>query len=142
MLGILAMPGNQNGISIDLERGMILAGVGFCVAYAATQNQNGLAGLNFSMAHANGAAGSGILGAWQDPATMIWYYDSVKKYMSREAAVEAAKKESQIAIYNLQSRATENIMTPVAPGAIGAVPGSPGSFLPSLATGRKRALSV
>lgn len=117
---------NPAGVSIDLNTGRVLTGMGFCVAYEATQNQHGLLGLNFSMAHALGPNGSGIIGAWTHLGNV--YYDSVKKYSTRPAAVEAAKKERQIAIYNLNTQQVENIMAGQ-------------SFLPSLATGRKRAHS-
>jgi len=136
--GIAAL--HPNGVSIDLEAGRILTGVGFCVAYAATQNNLNFAGLQLSMAHALGPNGSGIVGAWTNgPDT---YYDSVKKYITREAAVQAAKKEEQIAVYNLQTGNVEDIMTPLEPGDPNVVNGSPGTFNPSLATGRKRAQSV
>lgn len=118
---------NPHGVSIDLIAGKILTGVGFCVAYHATQNNFGLAGLTASMAHANGPNGSGIVGAWSN--TGVVYYDSVKKYTSRNAAVQAAIKEEQLAIYNLNTQNIEGIMTPG------------GSFIPSLATSRKRSHS-
>ena len=126
---------NPAGVSIDLIQGRILTGVGFCVAYAATQNNQGLAGLGLSMAHANGPNGSGIIGAWSHGGRI--YYDSVKKYTTRVAAVKAAQKEGQIAIYNLTTKRVENIMTPGA----GFNANSPGSFIPSIATGRKRSHS-
>ena len=127
---------NPAGVSIDLITGRILTGVGFCVAYAATQNNHDLAGLTQSMIHANGPNGSGIIGAWSH-GTQI-YYDSVKKYTTRVAAVNAAQKERQIAIYNLTKNIVEGIMTP----GVGFDPAhSPGNFIPSLTTGRKRSHS-
>lgn len=128
---------NPNGVSIDLEKGRILEGPGYCVAYDATQNQFGHAGCVFVMNHAAGPGGSNIVGAWFNPGNNNYYFDSVKKYTTREAAVEAAKKEQQIAIYDLQRRVVEDIMTP----GVNAVPGSPGTFTPALAAGRKRAHS-
>ncbi len=123
---------NPAGVSIDLIKGRILTGVGFCVAYAATQNNYGHNGLTLSMAHANGPNGSGIIGAWSHGLRV--YYDSVKKYSSRVSAVEAAQKEGQIAIYNLNTNRVENIMNP----ADRFDDRSPGGFNPSLGTGRKR----
>ncbi len=128
---------NPNGVSIDIEKGRILEGPGYCVAYAATQNQFGNAGCVFAMAHASGPAGSNIVGAWLNPADNNYYFDSVKKYITREAAVEAAKKEQQIALYDLQRRVVEDIMTP----GVNATPGSPGTFAPAVVAGRKRAHS-
>lgn len=126
---VIAIAGNNpQGVSIDLDRGVILNGVGFCVAYAATQNNHGLAGLNLSMAHATGPNGSGIIGAWTHGANV--YYDSVKKYSTRVAAIKAAQDERQIAIYNLGTQQVENIMNE-----------HTNSFNDSLATGRKRAHS-
>lgn len=129
---------NPDGVSIDLATGRILEGPGFCVAYDATQNQFGNAGCVFAMAHAAGPAGSNIVGAWLNTTNNNYYFDSVKKYMTREAAVEAAKREKQIALYDLQRRVVENIMVQ---GVNAAVPGSPGTFAPALAAGRKRAHS-
>ena len=72
---------------------------------------------------------------------VVLYFDSVKLHKTRVAAVEAAIEESQIAIYDLQARAVEDIMNPA--GADALLHGSAGSFLPSLAAaGRKRALSL
>jgi hypothetical protein len=119
---------NPDGVSIDLVTGRVLTGVGFCVAYQATQNNFDFAGLNASMAHAQGPNGSGIIGAWSHAGTI--YYDSVKKYTTRTAAVEAAIEEGQLAIYNLNTLRVEDIMTPG------------GSFNPSLAAARKRSHTV
>ncbi|HET7794444.1 MAG TPA: hypothetical protein VFL64_13765 [Rhizobacter sp.] len=131
---------HPDGVSIDLNTGRILTGTGFCVAYAATQDNHNFTGLQLSMQHALGPSGSGIIGAWTTgPDT---YYDSVKKYITRESAVQAAIKEEQIAVYNLQAGKVENIMTPLEPGDPKVVNGSPGSFNPALATGRKRAQTV
>ena len=126
---------NPKGVSIDLNLGRILTEFGFCVGYAATQGNHDLHGLNQSMIHANGPNGSGIIGAWAYGGLV--YYDSVKKYSTRVAAVQAAQKEGQIAIYNLKTNEIENIMTLGA----GFNANSPGSFIPSLATGRKRSHS-
>jgi hypothetical protein len=131
---------NPNGVSIDTETGRILTGTGFCVAYAATQGQFGAIGAQAALTHATGPAGSGIVGAWRNPADANYYFDSVKKYITREAAVEAAKKEAQIAIYNLNTGNVEDIMVQGAGDP--QLPRSPGSFIPAIATGRKRALSV
>jgi hypothetical protein len=129
---------NPNGVSIDVETGRIVDGPGFCVAYAATQNQFGAGGAQFALNHATGPNGSGIVGAWLNNADNNYYFDSVKKYITREAAVEAAKREQQIALYDLQRRVVEDIMT----SGVNAVPGSPGTFAPALgAAGRKRAHS-
>lgn len=120
---------NPAGVSIDLNLGRVLTGVGFCVAYAATQNNHGPHGLAASMIHANGANGSGIIGAWTHGGLV--YYDSVKKYNDRASAVRAAQSERQIAIYNLGTQTVEDILDPAS-----------GSFNASLATaGRKRAHS-
>jgi len=133
---VLKIAGNNPaGVSIDLIQGRILTDVGFCVAYAATQDNHGYPGLLKSMAHATGPNGSGIIGAWYDGVKT--YYDSVKKYHTRVVAVEAAQKEGQIAIYNLKTQKVENIMIPGA----GFNANSPGSFIPSIATGRKRSHS-
>lgn len=99
---------NPQGVSIDLTTGRVLTGVGYCVAYHATQNNHGPGGLAASMAHANGPNGSGIIGAWNDNGLI--YYDSVKKYTTRVAAVAAAQREHQIAIYDLGTKTLDYIM--------------------------------
>jgi hypothetical protein len=128
----LTVAGNQRaGVSIDLNLGRILTGVGFCVGYAATQGNEGRHGLEQSMIHANGPNGSGIIGAWRQGQRI--FYDSVKKYSTRTAAVQAAQKEGQICIYNLMTNDYEYIMIKGA----GFNARSPGSFLPSVVTGRQ-----
>jgi len=119
------------GISIDLKTGQVLTGTGFCVASHETQDQHDDGGLLFSFTHAMGTKGAGIIGAWSYNGVV--YYDSVKQYSTRVAAVQAAQKEKQIAIYNLNTGMVEDIMTP---------DGTNPSFIPSLATGRKRAHSI
>ena len=134
---VLTVAGNNPaGVSIDLNLGRIITEVGFCVGYAATQGNHDPHGLELSMTHANGPNGSGIIGAWSHAGRV--YYDSVKKYSTRAAAVQAAIKEKQIAIYNLKTNRQEYIMTPGA----GFNANSPGSFIPSLATGRKRSHDI
>ena len=122
---------NPNGVSVDLQSERVLntksGDVGFCVAYSATQNNHDDEGLSNSMTHAQGDSGSGIIGAWSHGDVV--YYDSVKKYSTREAAVEAAKKEDQIAIYNIGTQTVESIKDGE-------------SFNPSLLAQRKRAHSI
>ena len=126
---------NPNGVSIDLITGRVLTGVGFCVAYEATQDNYGLTGLKASLAHALGPEGAGIIGSWSHDGKI--YYDSVKKYYTRGLAVTAAQQENQIAIYNLLQRQVEDIMLP----GLGFHPRVAGSLMPSLRAHRKRCFS-
>ena len=121
---LLVAKANPNGISIDLTTGQVLTGVGFCAAYRATQNNIGLEGLEESMEHALGPCGSGIIGTWSHAGSV--YFDSVKRYTTRTAAVGAAQRERQLAIYNLKTRKAEDIMA------------ADGSFNPGLVAARKR----
>jgi hypothetical protein len=133
--------GSRGGVTIDLITGHVLTEDGFCVAYAATQDNHGLLGnnpsmthaINLSMIHARGAQGSGIIGVWNDHGTV--YFDSVKKYSTRHAAVEAAKKEGQLAIYNLNTHRVEDIMVAIGPDGT-ALPTF--SFIPSLRAARRK----
>jgi fructokinase len=118
---------NQLGFTLDLNRMRRAADEGFCVAFAATQNQFGPQGLDFVLAHAQGPNGKGIVGGWFNQGQ--YYFDSVSIYTTRVAAVEAAKVNGQIGIYNLRTGHYEPIMEGE-------------SFNPSLGALRKRAHSI
>lgn len=90
---------------------------GFCVAYKETQNQFGAVGLHNAYVHASGPGGSGIIGMWYN--TPHFYFDSVRAYASRAAAMKAAVENGQIGIYDLASETY--VPTPDAEGTLAQV---------------------
>ena len=70
---------------------------GYAVAYPETQNQSGREGLHFAVTHAHDHARV-IAGRVVDDRI---YFDSVRIYRDRGAAVNAARQNGHIGIYNL-----------------------------------------
>ena len=104
---------------------------GYCVAYRETQNKFGREGLNFAVQHAR--ENNRIVGGWFNKGK--FYFDSVRIYHNQSAAVNAARKNEQIGIYNL----SRNEYIPIMDEGKNAVKGSAGSFSPSA---RGRAMTV
>ncbi|VXD11644.1 hypothetical protein [Marinoscillum sp. 108] len=71
--------------------------VGYCVAYSDTQDCFGQEGLAKALAHAQTHAQ--VLGGWLDNGK--FYFDSVRIYQTKPAAIEAAIKENQIGLFDL-----------------------------------------
>lgn len=97
-------PRNAKGFTIDIRRMRKCTDEGFCVAYAATQKEHGRRGLAKALAHAQGPNGSGLVGGWYNEENRTYYFDSVKVYSTRIAAVNAAMRNRQIGIYDLRTR--------------------------------------
>lgn len=70
---------------------------GYCVAYLDTQNCFGRPGLERALRHARTHAQ--IIGGWRSGGQ--FYFDSVRVYHTRDAAVEAAIRERQIGYFDL-----------------------------------------
>lgn len=70
---------------------------GFCVAYLDTQNCFGRPGLSRALRHAQTHAQ--IIGGWRSGGQ--YYFDSVRVYHTRRAAIESAIRERQIGYFNL-----------------------------------------
>jgi fructokinase len=107
-------PGNAKGFTIDIRRMRKCTDEGFCVAYPDTQKEPGRPqkepgrrGLAKALAHAQGPNGSGIVGGWHNAGNGSYYFDSVKVYSTRVAAVNAAMRNRQIGIYDLRTRVEE-----------------------------------
>jgi len=81
---------------------------GYCVAYSATQNQFGWNGLKFAVNHA--MANSRVVGGWYNQNNGQFYFDSVRIYHTREAAIQAAIRNRQIGIYDLSSGTYIDVM--------------------------------
>jgi len=129
---IAQTPGNEQGFTIDLNRMRMCTDEGFCVAYAATQNRHGYDDLrDVVLPHAQGANGSKIIGGWYNNGDNQYYFDSIKVYTTRAAAVTAAKMAEQIGIYDLRTQNYIPIMDAVT-----------GSFNPSLPATRARSHSI
>lgn len=73
---------------------------GYCVAYSDTQNYFGRDGLDRAIEHAQ--THSQIIGGWR--AGTKTYFDSVRVFHTKEAAVEAAIIENQLAFYDISAR--------------------------------------
>jgi hypothetical protein len=122
---------NANGFTVDVHRMRKCADEGFCVAYAETQQEHGRRGLANALAHAQGPNGSGIVGGWHNAQNKNYYFDSVRVYSTRVAAVSAAVHNRQIGIYDLRTQNYIPIMDEKS-----------GSFNESLAATRSRSHSV
>lgn len=70
---------------------------GYCVAYSDTQNYFGRDGLDRAIEHAQ--THSQIIGGWKTGSNT--YFDSVRVFHTKEAAVEAAIIENQLAFYDI-----------------------------------------
>lgn len=91
---------NPDGFTLNLET-MKPIKYGVSVAYEATQDSFGRESLNRVINHAleNGRA----VGGWYDTESKRYYFDSVKVFRNSEIdkAIEFAKKNNQLAIYDL-----------------------------------------
>lgn len=74
---------------------------GFCVAYIDTQNCHDDEGLKKAIAHAQ--VHSQVLGGWYHEEGKKFYYDSVRVFHTKQAAIEAAIRERQIGYYDLKN---------------------------------------
>lgn len=103
--------GHRDGFTFDIRwrrvRDRRHGDIGFSVAYAETQEKHGERGLIECIDHATGPNGSWIIGGWYDEESDAehesdkYYFDSVRVYATRQAAIEAALKNQQIGIYDL-----------------------------------------
>lgn len=119
---------NSAGFTVDLKRMRRAADEGYCVAFTATQGEHGWNGLVNALAHAQGENGKGIIGGWYNNDNNEYYFDSVSIYTDRVKAINAAKVNRQIGIYDLRRREYVPIMANA-------------SFNPSLRALRKRSHS-
>ena len=87
---------NKNGFTV-YTYGLNAPVKGFCVAYSDTQNYFGRDGLNKAIEHAQ--EHFQVVGGWMEDGKT--YFDSVRVFQTKEAAVEAAIIENQIAFYEL-----------------------------------------
>ncbi len=83
-----------------LDDGLSRPEVGYCVAYAETQNAFGMEGLKRAIIHANDD-GRGIVGGWFYSGDGKFYFDSVRLFPNLLSAYYAARQNRQIGFYNL-----------------------------------------
>ncbi|WP_417444660.1 hypothetical protein [Joostella sp.] len=91
---------NPNGFTINIET-MKAVKFGIVVAYYETQNSFGKKALEKVINHA--LSHEKIIGGWFNSKNGFFYYDSVKKFKNSELekAIEFAKKNKQLAIFDL-----------------------------------------
>lgn len=74
---------------------------GYAVAFAATQNSFGNAGLRRVVEFVHSTKKANAFGGWLDTETGLFYWDAVKVYATKAAAARAAKRNGQIAYFDL-----------------------------------------
>jgi len=91
---------NPNGFTLNIETFKSVK-YGFSVAFKETQNSFGVEDLEKVITHA--LENNKTIGGWLDEESGFFYFDSVKVFAETEfkEAVEFAKKNRQIAFYNL-----------------------------------------
>lgn len=89
---------NPYGFTVDL-RTMQTVYYGFVVAYAATQNSFGDAGLEKALSHA--MQHDCILGGWLNTENQQYYYDSCKVFAEQAKAHQFAIDNEQMAYFSL-----------------------------------------
>ena len=91
---------NQNpyGFTFNLKTKRFVK-FGYSVAYKETQNSFGVEGLEKALKHA--LENDGIIGGWLNSENEKFYFDSIKIFKSKTDALEFARKNKQIAIFDL-----------------------------------------
>lgn len=91
---------NQDGFTVDARTLQPIA-KGYAVAFADTQNSFGNAGLRRVVEFAHSTNKANAFGGWFDTETGLYYWDAVKVYATKAAAARAAKRNGQIAYFDL-----------------------------------------
>lgn len=89
---------NRQGFTISIET-LQHVKTGWVVALLETQNSFGDEGLERVIEVARRT--SFIIGGWLEGK--FYYYDAVQIYEDKDEAIEAARKNKQIAIYNIET---------------------------------------
>lgn len=85
------LPGINLAFTRYIDANRSLPNVGYAVAYAATQDIYDRAGLERAILHAR--VHVGIVGGWYNSQNGRYYFDSVRIYQTRDAAIRAAIRE-------------------------------------------------
>ena len=89
---------NPQGFTLDLETFESVK-FGICVAYKETQNSHDKESLEKVIHHAT--THNKILGGWLNIENNKFYFDSVRIFKNLEQALEFAKEQEQLAIFDL-----------------------------------------
>lgn len=89
---------NPFGFTINIETFRPVK-FGYAAAYLETQNCFGKEGLRKVVSHA--MRHEKIVGGWLNSENEMYYFDSIKIFRSLEKAIEFAKENKQIAIFDL-----------------------------------------
>ncbi len=89
---------NPFGFTYSLKTGRFVK-FGFSVAYQATQNHFSRSGLEKVLEHAQ--EHSQVIGGWLNTENNLYYFDSVKIFKDLNEAMNFAKLNQQIAIFDL-----------------------------------------
>lgn len=77
---------------------------GYAVAMEATQNSFNAAGLDRVINYAQNHKNINAFGGWLDSETGLFYWDCVTIYKTRAAADRAARRNNQIAFFDLSNK--------------------------------------
>ena len=89
---------NPDGFTLNLENFKPVV-LGVAVAYFATQNSFGKEGLKKVIVHAQHH--DNVIGGWLNLHNKRYYFDSIKIFKKLNDAIEFAKENQQIAVFNL-----------------------------------------
>ena len=89
---------NPHGFTLNIETLKPIK-FGICVAYLETQNQFGKSGLETAINHA--LKHEKVVGGWLNEENKLYYFDSIKVFKDKEKAIQFAKENKQIAIFDL-----------------------------------------
>jgi len=89
---------NPDGFTLNIET-MKPVKFGICAAYLETQNCFGKDGLEKAVSHA--LEHEKIVGGWLNEENELFYFDSIKIFSNLDEAVEFAKQNKQLAIFDL-----------------------------------------
>ena len=89
---------NPDGFTLNIET-MRPVKFGICVAYLETQNCFGKDGLEKAISHA--LKHEKIVGGWLNYENEFYYFDSIKLFKNLNEAIEFAKQNKQLAVFDL-----------------------------------------
>ena len=91
---------NAEGFTVD-EQTLQPVSKGYAVAVAETQNSFGREGLARVIDFVQNNKTARAFGGWLDSETGLYYWDAVQIYKTKKAAARAAKRNKQIAFFDL-----------------------------------------
>lgn len=91
---------NAEGLTVDAQT-LQPVSKGYAVAVAETQNSFGREGLARVIDFVQNNKTARAFGGWLDSETGLYYWDAVQIYKTKKAAARAAKRNKQIAFFDL-----------------------------------------